>query len=271
MTNRQKLEKLNKIIDKYIDILQTLPVGGEIDEETAKKLGIPKKLKSYIDRAYKSGKLKGKTRARIKFTEAENHFDELNTKDNEFVKLFKFESEQDLSLLLEKQRTKLNRIAVEALKREMNLVETVFKDEPIPKTWLAGELRKVTGDTKQDWDMVIRTELVNSQQEGMARSILDGTSPYSNDREETMVFKRPNPDACKQCKKHYLERDGKTPKLFKLSELMANGTNYGKKVQDWKPTLSVMHPHCQCSLLVMPKGCVFNDNGEIVIDKKDRK
>lgn len=30
MTNRQKLKKIQKIIDKYIDVLDTLPAGGEI-------------------------------------------------------------------------------------------------------------------------------------------------------------------------------------------------------------------------------------------------
>lgn len=271
MTNRQKLKKIQKIIDKYIDVLETLPAGGEIDEQLARKLGIPNELKSFIDRSFKLGKLKGKTRARINLKDIENHFDKLSNKDNEFVNLYSFESEQDISNILQKQRTKLSRLSVEVLKRKMNLVEDTFKDEPIPRRWLAGELRKITGDTKQDWDMVIRTELVNSQQEGMARSIIDGTSPYSVDGGDTIVFKRPNHDACKHCIKHYLEKDRVTPKLFKLSELMVNGTNYGKKVQDWKATLGVMHPHCQCQLQVMPKGCKFDENGRIIIDKKVRR
>ena len=43
---------------------------------------------------------------------------------------------------------------------------------------------------------------------------------------EIMVFKRPNPDGCPFCKSVYLENDGVTPKVFKLSEFKKNISNY---------------------------------------------
>ena len=52
---------------------------------------------------------------------------------------------------------------------------------------------------------------------------------------------------CSACRKAYLNSDG-TPKIFKLSELEANGTNIGKKQKDWLPTLGMMHPSCRCLL-----------------------
>ncbi len=271
MTNKQKIKKLQEIINKYLDILRVLPIGGEVDEELAKKLGIPKNIKSFIDHSYRSGKLKGITKKKIKIEDMEKYLPELTISDNEFLKLAMDDSEQDFTLLLERKNVKLNKLAIETLKRESRLISTAFKDKPIPKRWMAEELRKIANDTSQDWDMVIRTELVNAQQEGMANAILEGESPYSNKKGETMVFKRPNPDACKHCKKHYLEKDQVIPKLFTLDQLIANGTNYGKKVQDWKPTLSVMHPHCQCQLQVMPEGCTFDRNGSIVIDRNDKR
>lgn len=268
MTRRQKLIQAQKIIDKYIKILEKIPVGGKIDPKVAKELGIPEKVSSIIERAYRQGKLKGITKARIAAKDVEKEFPKLTGRDREFVQLANLEVEQNFSNILNKQRTAYTRKTVEALKRDLNLVGETFKDEPIPRHWIATELRKITKDSRQDWDMVVRTELKNNQLQGMASSILDGSSPYSNDREETMVFKRPMPNACKHCIRLYLEKDGRTPKLFKLSELMANGTNIGRKAADWKATLGPIHPWCQCQLGIMPKGCQFDESGQIVIIKK---
>ena len=52
---------------------------------------------------------------------------------------------------------------------------------------------------------------------------------------------------CPHCRKLYLNTDG-TPKLFKLSELEANGTNIGLKPSEWKATISQAHPRCRCLL-----------------------
>jgi hypothetical protein len=52
---------------------------------------------------------------------------------------------------------------------------------------------------------------------------------------------------CPSCRRAYLNNDG-SPRLFRLSQLEANGTNIGKKTNAWLPTLGQMHPHCRCLL-----------------------
>lgn len=42
------------------------------------------------------------------------------------------------------------------------------------------------------------------------------------------------------------------PKVFKLSELISNGTNIGRKVNEWKPTVGSTHPWCRCLLRYLP-------------------
>ena len=55
--------------------------------------------------------------------------------------------------------------------------------------------------------------------------------------------------ACKHCIKAYLTGGiDSEPKIFKLSELRANGTNIGKKPEAWLPVIGGMHPHCRCTL-----------------------
>lgn len=270
MTSEKKLKEIKKIISKYFELLETLPTGGKIDEKTARRLGIPKEIKPIIDNAYKYGRLSGRTKSKIAVEDIAKQVSKDTIKNN-FVKLSQIEATEHVENLLTKTRARLTHEVIEQFKKDFIVVNKVFEDEKMPKRWMATELRKVTGEFKQDWDMVVRTELMNNKLNGEAHEILSGNSPYSDKGEDTIVFKRPNPDACPHCIKHYLEKDKVTPKLFKLSELMANGTNYGKKVADWKPTLGVLHPHCQCQLGVMPDGCKFDENGNIVIDKKGGK
>ena len=51
---------------------------------------------------------------------------------------------------------------------------------------------------------------------------------------------------CQWCDKFYTE--GGKPKEYRLSELVANGSNYGKPKSAWLPTISVTHPRCRCQL-----------------------
>lgn len=133
---------------------------------------------------------------------------------------------------------------------------------------VAASLRKATGDAQRDWLRAAHTELHNAMEEGRAHAIAqvtpEGTDP--------MVFKRPRPDACKFCKLLYL--NGKKPRLFRMSELSANGTNHGRKAKrprrsgpmatEWKATVGSLHPWCQCPLQHMPEGFGFDKDGQMV-------
>jgi hypothetical protein len=134
---------------------------------------------------------------------------------------------------------------------------------------IAARLRKATRDLRKDWTIVAATELNNWIQEGKAAAIRQRSAD-----KDPLVFKRPRPDACPYCRILYLEEDGVTPRVFRLSDLVANGTNHDRKANrptlsgsaatEWKPTLDSVHPFCRCSLQEMPKGYGFDDKGKLV-------
>ena len=125
---------------------------------------------------------------------------------------------------------------------------------------VAQALAKVSGDVERDWTRIASTEMHNAFTEGRAHSI-----QAAHKGEDPVVFKRPRPDACPKCKQHYLEADGVTPKVFALSELVANGTtNEGRKLSQWRPTLGCLHPFCQCPLHELPAGFGFDASGRMV-------
>lgn len=268
INEQQKIREIRKIINKYFKILETLPNGGKIDSEIAKKLNIPENIVPIIEKAYKAGRLKARVRGIVPLQDIETEIKK-EMIPKALTQMQGYKTQEDLSYLLTKARAKYSRQVVDYLKRDMGVLRTAFGEEPIPTRWMAQELRKITDDTKQDWDMVIRSELKNNDLEGMASAILEGKSPLSEDREDTRVFKRPNPDACKHCIRLYLEPNQMTPRIFTLRELMANGTNIGKKVADWKPTLGILHPHCQCQLHVMPENVEFDEMGNLVFKRSD--
>lgn len=65
---------------------------------------------------------------------------------------------------------------------------------------------------------------------------------------------------CKFCIKFYTTNGiGSKPRIFKLADLMANGTNIGRRQKDWLPTVGPVHPFCRCVLNYLPDDYVWSD------------
>lgn len=106
---------------------------------------------------------------------------------------------------------------------------------------LASNLGHATNDWARDWRRIAATELQNAHQHGLATAIAHDFGP------DALVAKVPTDGACPKCRSLYLENG--RPKIFKLSDLMANGTNIGRKSKEWLPTIGAIHPWCKCTLV----------------------
>ena len=133
--------------------------------------------------------------------------------------------------------------------------QNIAKRESVKK--LKSDLGWATKDWARDWDRIAVTEKNTALQKGIASKYKKDFGP------DVYVFKRPMPDACPHCVKAYLGKDGH-PIIFKLSDLEANGTNFGKKAADWLPVVGGMHPWCQCQLVRVPQGWGFDKDGDLV-------
>lgn len=129
---------------------------------------------------------------------------------------------------------------------------------------VAQRIRAATGDVKRDWAKIASTEMHNASEEAKAVTMgVHGADP--------LVYKRVRPDACEFCKLLYM--DGVKPRVFRLSDLHANGTNVGRKANrprvtganatEYKAVLGAMHPWCQCTLHHLPDGMAFNTVGQL--------
>lgn len=124
---------------------------------------------------------------------------------------------------------------------------------------LASELGHKTQEWSRDWNRIAATELQNAHNEGVAISAL------RNDGPEARVARIPESNACADCKRLFLDEDGK-PRIFTVVELAANGTNVGKPRSEWLPTLTAAHPRCRCGCYAVPNGMTLNDKGRLVAE-----
>lgn len=95
-----------------------------------------------------------------------------------------------------------------------------------------------------NWDRIVRTELNRANNLASIDAIIENNK--SKDFKEIYVyFSGPHDTTtCKHCLNLLFQPDGITPKVFKLSEVIANGTNYGRKARDWKAVQDGIHPNC---------------------------
>jgi hypothetical protein len=76
--------------------------------------------------------------------------------------------------------------------------------------------------------------------------------------DDPTVFKHVMSDerTCKYCMKLWMQLDGVTPKLYKMSELSATP---GNDYKNPKPSVAVTHPNCRCVLVPLMNGFAHED------------
>lgn len=150
------------------------------------------------------------------------------------------------------------------------------------RTQLKSALAGYAKDANRNWNRVVYTEVSNAIGMASAERIIqdnaeDGVSPSN-----TVVYRIIVDDGhtCPHCRRFYLDGDG-TPAIYLLSDLITNGSNYGKKAAEWRPCLTATHPNERCSPIlelrpgwkVLPGGgqtFIGNDSWESYVKAKIR-
>lgn len=189
----------------------------------------------------------------------------LSPRENAELKAIRKMSTSHIRSLGNRMKTSVEGIIFEEDSAYRNEREKVLRDElkqgVLDKrslTNIVNEIGKKTGDWTKDWGRIVDTEMNNIYQQGRAQTIIDTSSI------EAKVYKMPFPDACRHCIRLYLTSGvGSKPRVFTLEELVANGTNVGRKVRDWKAVLGSMHPHCRCHLVHVLPGQVWDEEKQM--------
>lgn len=136
-------------------------------------------------------------------------------------------------------------------------IEAVSKNDSISE--LARELRRMTEDWGRDFSRISDYVMQEAYGIGRAQQILED---YGDDAE---VYKQTFPGVCKHCEKNY-GTPGLEPIVYKLSDLISNGNNIGRKEQ--LPITGPAHPWARSILHPKPKGGVWDsEKQEFVIQR----
>jgi len=119
---------------------------------------------------------------------------------------------------------------------------------------LALELARLTGKYSHNWDRIARTELQGAYNEGV---FLEAIEDWGDD---AYIARVTETNACRHCLRLFRDGEGR-PAVFAAAELLANGTNVGKKPEEWLPTVWPLHPNCRCDTMAVPPGMVVNAEG----------
>lgn len=106
---------------------------------------------------------------------------------------------------------------------------------------IAAKISNQLNDWSRDWNRIVETEYQGVFNMGRVQSYM-----REGDGRNTLIYFDVYPSACRHCIRLYLTGGiGSEPKLFTAEELIGNGTNIGRRVADWKPTIiTAVHPFC---------------------------
>lgn len=117
-----------------------------------------------------------------------------------------------------------------------------------------------------DFDRVAEYVLHEAHDMGRAQSILEDHG------DNARVFKEVYPGACKHCQRLYLTNGiGSRPKIFKVTTLLKNGSNIGRKVDEWLPVIGSTHPWCRCTIFHIPNGDKWSEETKTFEPQRDTK
>ncbi len=270
---RAQINQIKSIISDHMEVLMQLTTGdGHPSPALLRKLKLPKGITDLITSSYQYGRLgvlKGKDLSMMsaKDVKALMRTLKLTPAQRNSLERVKLKAQQSIDNITQRITSNVVTMALQSDLSMWNAVKEIIPaalENDTPRYKVIQQLREKTGDMQRDWHRVAHTEMWDAKLQGEAEAILNNESPLSKQGAETLVYKKPAPNACAKCKQLYLEKDGVTPRVFKLSELIAMGTNYGKKQADWVPTLGVLHPNCMCVLNVMPPNTKFDSQGNLV-------
>jgi len=289
--NTQEIQRLLEIVDYHSSFVTGNTLGKEVltdyDRFILNKHGIdPDKIRSANQTGYFDMYMWGKLSALLSDNQAKQvTFEDFQKyiKRGQYIPLTKTEQQRydiakqktygHLKGLGEKMKQTVNGLMVEQDQKRRAEYEKVIKEE-IERgvvdrksiSSIISEIGNKTDDWRRDWGRITETEMQNIFQQGRAEQIAE------KDGEDALVFKDVYDGACRFCIKFYLTQGiGSKPIVYKLSELIANGDNIGKKQSDWKPVLYAVHPWCRCTLRQIPKGYEWDEEKKMfTLKKKER-
>ena len=256
----QQISELLELIDVYVLRYAATTVTSEYLTEAEKAL-LAKYKVPYINRinssddAFRYGMLsvalkgsKHMTYDEVKKRLRNKKFLPMTLEQNVAMESVKLYNYNELKGLGNKMKKDANNIAIEVDKAMRNKYENVLRNEATMSMArkeghkeMVSRFGHATGDWARDFDRMSDFIRHKAHSEGRV----------ARQEQQQVLGKQAwvhvQNTACPSCRKLYLNPDG-SPKVVPLKELVANGSNVGRKQADWKMVIPPAHPWCYCEV-----------------------
>ncbi len=198
----------------------------------------------------------------IKPQGAANDFtvDHLNQTTKQHIEKMKLDVSTRIENIIRQNNVNYKMGALQHLERS-ELADQLVKESSLGR--VKQLLRDTSRDASRDWQRVALTEMSNAIGAGSVDRIV--TDNRDKDPEDIYVFRVIVGDSltCKFCRRFYGDV-GQIPKLYKLSSLLSNGSNYGLKADQFKPVIGATHVNTRTSQIIELKpGFALEPGGNV--------
>lgn len=281
--SREMLEKIKLIIDKHYTQFTISMLGKSVfTKEELKQLeaaGIDVSNKeSFLSMVYHHNFINNPLNANaptsvedmkaqqsqdgIKPTGAANEYtvESLNDKARQYIDKLKTDVVTRIQGFIHDNNDAYKFDALQNLDRDA-ILDNLVKESSLGR--VKQQLRDSAKDANRDWQRVALTEMSNAIGIGSVDRIV--TDNRTADLDDIYVYRVIVGDAltCKYCRRFYGDV-GNPPKLYRLSTLLGNGSNYGLKTDSWKPVAGATHPNTRTSQVIELKpGFMVRPGGSV--------
>lgn len=129
---------------------------------------------------------------------------------------------------------------------------------------LKQEIKAATVKTVADVQRTVTTEIANALGSGSMEHLV--STNKGKDLSQIYVYRLSVLDSklCKFCRKDYNDGGGESPAVYRLSTILGNGSNYGRKQANWLPVATAHHPNDRESgLLELKPGWSVSRDGKV--------
>lgn len=158
----------------------------------------------------------------------------------------------DITNLGNRMRNAVTNVVIQTNRQRAAMAQRMIQEKTIKAIelrqstrQLASELANASQDWEVDWQRIANYLMHEAFNTGRAAAIEREAGP------DAEIYFDVYPGACARCRELYLTDPGdpnSEPKIFKLSDVRANGSNIGRKPDQWLPSIEPTHPYCRCTL-----------------------
>ena len=145
----------------------------------------------------------------------------------------------------------INGIIISEPQKRREEYEKIVKDtvkQAVLKRQTVKDVMSLIGNRTGDWQRNLGRIADTEMQRVFEYGRMESFKKFGGGKQ--LVYKEVFPLACKYCQNLYTTNGvGSRPILFTIEELVRNGSNIGRKPNEWKPTIDPVHPFCRCLIM----------------------